>query len=884
LRTIYFPLCGVDAQGIKSSITPRLSGDIKLDKNRYLTKPVSSEDLRQNMRDFFCTVDGKGFVSLAGENGQNSTLEAGMFWHKHVRIHDVVGLQMEALNFVPISGEQVELMRVTVRNTGEEPRCITPTFSLPIFARALANKHDHEHVTSLFNRIEQLPNGVCVEPTMIFDERGHQPNKTVYYCLGVDAKGKNPIGTFPTAESFYGDGGCVATPEAVIGHRDPEVLAPEALAGKEAVGALRFADEKLAPGEDIEYLIIIGIGSDREEMHKAFNQFNTPEKFDNALEQNKSYWLDKSRAIHVKTGDKAFDAWMQWVTLQPVLRRIFGCSFLPDHDYGKGGKGWRDIWQDLLSLILIEPENIRDALINNFSGVRMDGSNATIIGSVPGEFIADRNAIARVWMDHGVWPLTTLLLYVHQTGDYDILFEDTTFFSDGQMSRTCEKDDTWTSKNGNLLKDKHDQVYEGSVIEHVLIQHLVQFFNVGEHNIIRLEDADWNDGLDMAKDRGESVTFMSFYGGNLLALADLLENCSAACGRKEITLAAEVKVLLDSLSGSDTDYDHPQAKEKFLFETYFPSVQPHPSGEQVMVSIKGIVEDLRKKGNWIFCHIRTNEMITIERDGIKNSWFNGYYDNEGERVEGVKEGDVYMTLVGQVFPLMSGLAKNEDITRVIESVQRYLRDEKSGGFRLNTNFNRPHYLDLGRAFAFAYGTKENGAFFSHMNVMYAYALYVRGFVQEGHDVLRSIYRMCMDTEKSKIYPGIPEYFDSQGRGRYHYLTGAASWLVLTQLNQVFGVRGDQGDLLIHPKLVLGEFDPKEGIATVSCYFAGKRITVTYENPDKCDYGAYVIKEVLLNEERMALEKDAPQTAKIKRELIKRSSSACTIRVVLGSCS
>ena len=50
--------------------------------------------------------------------------------------------------------------------------------------------------------------------------------------------------------------------------------------------------------------------------------------------------------------------------------------FYPDHDYGKGGKGWRDIWQDLLSLILIEPKLVRNNLINNFAGVRIDGSNA----------------------------------------------------------------------------------------------------------------------------------------------------------------------------------------------------------------------------------------------------------------------------------------------------------------------------------------------------------------------------------------------------------------------------------------------------------------------------------------------------------------------------
>jgi len=49
--------------------------------------------------------------------------------------------------------------------------------------------------------------------------------------------------------------------------------------------------------------------------------------------------------------------------------------------------------------------------------------------------------------------------------------------------------------------------------------------------------------------------------------------------------------------------------------------------------------------------------------------------------------------------------------------------------------------------------------------------------------------MASDAQRSKIYPGIPEYFDSEGRGMYHYLTGSASWMVLTLLNYVFGVRG-----------------------------------------------------------------------------------------------
>ena len=138
-------------------------------------------------------------------------------------------------------------------------------------------------------------------------------------------------------------------------------------------------------------------------------------------------------------------------------------------------------------------------------------------------------------------------------------------------------------------------------------------------------------------------------------------------------------------------------------------------------------------------------------------------------MEGAKEDRVRMTLAGQVFPIMSGLANEQEIEDVTEAARNYLKDKKLGGIHLNTDFGIPRYMDLGRAFGFAYGTKENGAFFSHMTVMYANALYKRGFVREGYDVLQSIYNMCIDTEKSKIYPGIPEYFDSQGRGYYHYL-------------------------------------------------------------------------------------------------------------------
>ena len=85
---------------------------------------------------------------------------------------------------------------------------------------------------------------------------------------------------------------------------------------------------------------------------------------------------------------------------------------------------------------------------------------------------------------------------------------------------------------------------------------------------------------------------------------------------------------------------------------------------------------------------------------------------------------------------------------------------------------------MGRMFGFAYGSKENGAVFCHMAVMYAYALLIRGRRAEADRVIDCLIGQSMDFEKARIYPGIPEYFDINGRGMYPYLTGAASWLLL----------------------------------------------------------------------------------------------------------
>lgn len=870
---LYFPIAGEN--GVKSSVTPNLGGDSKLDQNTFLLEPVSAESLHamRSSRNFWCRVEGLGCWSVTGMSARQqadkftlrqdeSEVTAGLLWHRASRTSKEYGLRGTVTSFAAVE-EPLEIMFVEITNTGGREIGFTPAAAIPLYARSGDNIRDHRHVTSLLHRIRTGEAGIEVTPTLSFDERGHRINRMTYFVCGYDGEGRTPQEFFPVTEDFLGEGGTFEMPRAVLENKRG-VPAGEALAGYEAMGGLRFAEAVLKPGETVAYTVVLGIVDIAAEgdgcIQRLTAPYRTGERTRAELARVKAYWQEKvSIAFH--TGDRVWDGFLRWVSFQPVLRRIYGCSFLPHHDYGRGGRGWRDLWQDCLALLVMDMDGVREMLLNHFGGVRMDGANATIIGSRPGEFVADRNNIARVWMDHGIWPLMTTKLYIDQTGDLELLGQETVYFKDGQARRGTGLDEAWDENSGPVQLTGDGSVYRGTVLEHLLVQNLTAFYEVGEHNHMLLRGADWNDALDMASQRGESVAFTNAYAGNLRELAALTEAYGERTHSGTVLLARELIPLLREAPGL---YDDPEAKRRLL-EKYTLGCVHSVSGERQEISVKELAAGLRRKADWICEHIRKTEWVS---DGEGNGWYNGYYDNLGRRVEGVFDSGVRMMLTGQVFSVMSGTASEEQISRIVRSADRYLYRPNGGGYCLNTDFKEVK-TDLGRMFGFAYGEKENGAVFSHMAVMYANALYRRGFAAEGFKALSALEKQSVNFEASRIYPGIPEYFNSRGRGMYHYLTGAASWYVLTAVTQMYGVRGSLGNLIIEPKLLREQFD-ENNRAGLSLPFAGRRLRVIYENPGRREYGEYGIVSARLDGKQVltALEEGGKRIC-ISRETLSR---------------
>ena len=877
---LYLPVAGEN--GIKSSLSPNLGGDIKINQNAFLLEPVSIENLHNNRstRNFWCIDENLGAWSATGASAEEeckkftelqdkSNLEAGFMWQTVTRQSNKYQLEAKITSFVPLK-HNVEIMFVELKNISRAAKKVTPVAAIPVFGRSADNIRDHRHVTSLLHRIKTTEYGVHIKPSLSFDERGHQKNSLIYFVSGIAGNGEKPANFYPVTEDFIGEGGTFTRPYKVI--KNEAGVPPETyIEGKEAMGGIRFPEISLNPDETMSYTIIMGIADNETEIENIIMEYQTADATIKALEKVKAYWQEKVN-VRYYTGNNQFDCFMRWVSFQPILRRIYGCSFLPHHDYGRGGRGWRDLWQDCLSLLIMDPDGVRQMILDNYGGVRVDGTNATIIGTKQGEFIADRNGIARVWMDHGVWPFITTKLYIGQTGDVEILKEKVSYFKDEQAERGRNLDSLWDTDYGLRQKCEDGSIYKGSILEHLLLQNLCAFYETGAHNHIMLRGADWNDAMDMAEENGESVAFTCAYAGNLSRMAELLTLLHEKHGWEHVQLLEEIQILLKD----DTELYESVSAKRELLQDYFKTCKHNISGNTIQVTIQEIISNLNHKADWLKEHIRNTEWI--EGDGDEG-WFNGYYDNDKQPLEGYSEGEAKMVLTSQVFAIMGNTAQDWQVKKICNSADHYLYSKEIGGYRLNTDFKEEKF-NMGRMFGFAYGEKENGAVFSHMTVMFANALYQRGFVKEGYKALQTLADTSLNFEVSKIYPGIPEYFNGEGKGLYNYLTGAASWYMLTVVTEVFGVRGETGGIAIQPKLVKEQFDA-EGNAGICLYFAGKLFHIIYKNPQKLTYGEYIIKNADCDKVP-ELEYNGTSAYLSREQLVAMPGTECRITVELGA--
>lgn len=131
--------------------------------------------------------------------------------------------------------------------------------------------------------------------------------------------------------------------------------------------------------------------------------------------------------------------------------------------------------------------------------------------------------------------------------------------------------------------------------------------------------------------------------------------------------------------------------------------------------------------------------------------------------------------------------------------------------------------------------------------------------------------MAIDN-RAKIYPMIPEYFNSQGRGLYLYLTGSASWYTYTLLDEVLGIKFILGDFYISPKLIPDNFSGKN--IEIKINYQNKTLKIIFIK-EKDKSAPYTIKELYLEKNKIMRALEGYFISKEALKKINKSNIAIT---------
>ncbi|MCL2485742.1 MAG: hypothetical protein FWF00_06565 [Endomicrobia bacterium] len=750
--------------------------------------------------------------------------EMGLGYVKFSGKNKKYGLSVNATVFVP-NDEMAEVWTVEIQNTSSKPVTLDFIPAVPIFGGSRSYVEYHRDVVRLYNK-SKITDHIEILPGLEWIEGSTGPSDICYFMGSETQKGRKGNRFYSDRETFLGPNFSWLKPQAVLNNEAPKAQCY----GKEAVGAIEFKNITIPAGKSEKFVVVTGIAFDgskgAQKLLKKFDYAGAQKAF----QELNDFWNERTSRVVITTGNKDFNnSWNKWWCYQLSMRYWFGNTGHPQTDYGTDFAGWRDFWQDMMAATVIDPKGLEERTMHTLSGIRIDGTNATRFFARTKEFGSDD--VNGLWCDHPYWTFQTVKILINFLGDHKFLFRDgISYFKDLYINRGETKDENWKKGVIGSHKTIKNTDYKGTVAEHILVQLLTMFYDVGNNNLLKQKRADWNDAVDQVK--GENVTFTFGVALDCNELADILEKSAKHENISEIEVFEELTLLISKNAKGDV----PAKERQKTLEKYLNKVNGKISGKKVKIKVSDIIKDLRNKAEV--------SLANAHKKAWNGSYYSGYIFDNGKPVDTIfkknalskknpSSDDFEMMLMPQTWSLVSGAADKAGVSdKVIDSVLKHLYDKKVGALKLNY----PPYLKfdktIGRITGFAAGTKENNALFCHANLFFVWALLRRNKADEAYKIFSGVNPLSHEQYEFKAGPWIPEYYVSSdnpniaGRGEYPILTGSAAWTRYLFQNFFFGVRGELDGLRIDPKLPANK-DFAE--TSLSIKFRGAQYNIKFMN-------------------------------------------------------
>ena len=375
-------------------------------------------------------------------------------------------IAMDLTAFVPLK-EQMEINRLKLRNTGDQPETLD-LYSYVEFCFWNAQSDGENFQRNLSLGEVEVIGSTIYHKTEYRERRNHY----AYYTVNADIEG------FDTQrDDFLGVYNGTGNPKALAENTHYNSIA----SGGAVIGS-HHIKVTLAPGEEKSYIFILGYAEnpmdDKWESYgiikkdtavAAMARFRTDEQVDAALAELKAYWDNLLSIYHAKTGDEKLDRMVNiWNQYQCMV--TFNMSRSASYyESGIGrGMGFRDSSQDLFGFVHLIPDRARQRILDIAATQFQDGSAYHQYQPLTKQGNAD---IGSGFNDDPLWLIAGVAAYIKETGDFAILDETVAYDCDMSVATS-------------------------------LLEHLRRSFNftrthLGPHKLPLIGRADWNDCLNL---------------------------------------------------------------------------------------------------------------------------------------------------------------------------------------------------------------------------------------------------------------------------------------------------------------------------------------------------------------------------------------------------
>ena len=597
---------------------------------------------------------GMGYVTLKSNNARH-------------------GIGVKATVFVPLE-EMAEVWIVEIENFSNNKKTIDFIPAVPIYAGNRAYTEYHRDVVRLYNK-SRVTDHIEILPGLEWVEGKTNPSAIGYYMSAETENGKKGSRFYSDRETFLGAKYSWTRPEAIVDNKSAKFQC----LGKEAVGAIEFKKVVLEANSTTSFVVINGISKDSAKIEETIAKY----KYQKAVEELgklKKFWEERTSRVTITTGNDNFNLlWNKWWCYQLSMRYWFGNTGHPQFDYGSDFAGWRDFWQDMMAATVIDPVGLEKRTLHTLEGIRLDGTNATRFFARTKEFGSDETN--GLWCDHPYWTTQTVLLLINFLGDPGFLLRGgIAYFKDGYRDRGEKKDISWPQGYIERQKIKNGEVYKGTVLEHLLVQLLTMFYDVGKNNLLKQKRADWNDAVDQVK--GENVTFSLGLAQDCNELANFIEYLEKKGALQDIEIFEELADLIENTPEEDiidSSYDVRQRK----LINFLEYVNNETSGKKAKISARKLINDLRAKAK--------ATISNVNKIAWTGEYYTGYFHGDGKAVDEIfipnatkkadpTTDDFVMMLMPQTWSLLSGAADEiGKVDEVLKTVGRVLADKEVGG-------------------------------------------------------------------------------------------------------------------------------------------------------------------------------------------------------------